>query len=157
VGWQKGRVSNPTSTAVTLMNAYYNRSDTPIRLEGTPGDAPYGEIPTWSGTFALKYADAKGAWWAEYEWRWAGRITRVDPDAVFSVNFPLYGSLKSLDGYHKHSIRGGYDFQKKFPLKLTIGLENLTNATYFLPFQNGPSPGFALIVGATVGLKAKFE
>ena len=157
VGWQKGRVSNPTSTAVTLMNSYYNRSDTPIRLEGTPGDAPYGEIPTWSGTFALKYADAKGAWWAEYEWRWAGRITRVDPDAVFSVNFPLYGSLKSLDGYHKHSIRGGYDFQKKFPLKLTIGIENLTNATYFLPFQNGPSPGFALIVGATVGFKTKFE
>jgi outer membrane receptor protein involved in Fe transport len=139
------------------MNSYYNRSDTPVKLEGTPDDAPYGEIPKWSGTLALKYSDAKGAWWAEYEWRWAGRISRVDPDAVFSVNFPLYGSLKSLEGYNKHSIRGGYDFKKSFPLKLTIGLENLTNATYFLPFQNGPSPGFSFILGVTVGVKTKFE
>lgn len=157
LGWQRGKVSNPSSTAVTLMNAYYNRDDTPVRLEGTPDDAPYGEIPAWTGTFALKYADARARWWAEYEWRWASRITRVDADAVFSQNFPLYGGLKSFEGYDKHSMRAGYDFQEKFPLKLTLGLENLTNDTYFLPFQNAPSPGFSLILGATVNWKMKFD
>ena len=157
VGWQKGTVTNPTAAAVTLMNAYYNRSDTPIELTGTPSDAPYGELPSWTGTAALKYTDAKGAWWAEYEWRFATQITRIDPDAVFSVNFPLYAQLRSYEGYNRHSIRAGYDFKKKMPLKLTIGLENLTNATYVLPYQVGPSPGFSLILGATVGFKTKFE
>jgi outer membrane receptor protein involved in Fe transport len=157
LGWQQGQVSNPSSTAITLMNAYYNRDDTPVKLEGTPDDAPYGEMPDWTGTIALKYTDAKGVWWAEYEWRWADQITRIDADAVFSQNFPLYGGLKSYEGYNKHSIRGGYDFKDKFPLKLTIGLENLTNATYFLPFQLGPSPGFSMTIGATVNVKTKFD
>jgi hemoglobin/transferrin/lactoferrin receptor protein len=157
LGWQRGKTDSPTPQAVTLMNTYYNRDDTPIELEGTPDDAPYSELPDWTGTFALRYADAKAVWWIEYELRWATQITRVDPDAVFSVNFPLYGGLESLNGYTKHSIRAGYDFQQKFPLKLTLGLENLTNDTYFLPFQNGPSPGFSLILGATVNWKMKFD
>jgi outer membrane receptor protein involved in Fe transport len=157
VGWQRGRNSAPTASAVTLMNAYYNRDDTPIKLEGTPDDAPYGELPAWTGTFAPRYSDAKGAWWMEYEWRWASRITRVDPDAVFSTNFPLYGGLKSLEGYDKHSVRAGYDFKDRFPLKLTVGLENLTNATYFLPFQNGPSPGFSFLLGATVNMRMRLD
>lgn len=157
LGWQRGKVSKPSSTAITLMNAYYNRDDTPVKLEGTPDDAPYGELPAWSGTFALKYSDAKAAWWVEYELRWASQITRIDADAVFSQNFPLYGGLKSYEGYSKHSIRGGYDFQDKFPLKLTFGLENLANKTYFLPFQMGPSPGFSFILGATVNVKTKFD
>lgn len=156
LGWQKGTLSDPNPTQIQLMNAYYNRDDTPVKLEGTPEDAPYGELPAWTGTFALKYSEAKAKWWTEYEYRWASRITRVDPDAVFSVNFPLYGSLKSLEGYDKHSLRAGYDFAERFPLKLTLGLENLTNATYFLPFQNGPSPGFSLILGATVNVKTRF-
>lgn len=157
LGWQRGTIENPDANAIALMNAYYNRDDTPVKLEGTPDDAPYGELPDWTGTFALKYSDAKGAWWAEYEWRWASQMTRIDANAVFSQNFPLYGGLKSYEGYNKHSIRGGFDFQKTFPLKLTIGLENLTNATYFLPYQMGPSPGFSLILGATINVKTKFE
>lgn len=157
IGWQKGTTDSPDATQVQLMNAFYNRSDTPIRLEGTPDDAPFGEIPAWTGTFALKYSQAQAKWWAEYEWRWAGRITRVDPNAIFSVNFPLYGGLKSLEGYDKHSIRAGYDLEPRVPLRLTLGLENLTNATYFLPFQNGPSPGFSLILGATLRVKLKFD
>jgi hypothetical protein len=156
LGWQKGTTSEPNATQVQLMNAYYNRDDTPVKLEGTPDDAPYGELPAWSGTAALKYTDVRANWWAEYEYRWASKITRVDPDAVFSVNFPLYGGLKSLEGYDKHSIRAGYDFGKRAPLKLTLGLENLTNQTYFLPFQNGPSPGFSMILGATVNWKRTF-
>ena len=80
----------------------------------------------------------------------------MDPNAVFSVNTTLYGSLKSYDGYDKHSLRGGITFQGQVPVKLTLGLENLANATYFLPFQNGPSPGFSAIFGATIGWKKAF-
>jgi len=157
IGWQKGTNDRPDATQIQLMQAFYNRSDTPIRLEGTPEDAPFGELPAWTGTFALKYSQARAKWWAEYEWRWASRITRVDPNAIFSVNFPLYGGLKSLEGYDKHSIRAGYDLDPRLPIRLTLGLENLTNATYFLPFQNGPSPGFSLILGATLRVKLKFD
>ena len=157
LGWQKGTVTNPSAAAITLMDAYYNRSDTPIKLEGTPSDAPYSEIPAWTGTFALKYSDAKARWWAEYEYRFATQITRIDPDAVFSANFPLYAQLRSYEGYNKQAIRFGYDFKQKHPLKLTVVLDNLTNKTYVLPFQTGPSPGFSFIVGATVGFKMKFD
>jgi outer membrane receptor protein involved in Fe transport len=156
LGWQKGTQSVANATQTQLMNAFYNRNDTPVKLEGTPDDAPYGELPAWSGTAAVKYAEARNRWWAEYEYRWSSRITRVDPDLVFSVNFPLYGSLKSLEGYDKHTIRAGYDLNPRIPLKLTLGLENLTNSTYFLPFQNGPSPGFSLLLGATVNWKLAF-
>jgi hypothetical protein len=157
LGWQRGKTDSPTPQAVTLMNTYYNRDDTPIKLEGTPDDAPYSELPDWTGTIALKYVDARAAWWAEYELRWASQITRVDPDAVFSVNFPLYGGLESLNGFSKHSIRAGYDFGSRLPLRVTLGLENLTNDTYFLPFQNSPSPGFTLILGASMNLKWKLN
>ena len=157
LGWQKGTVTNPSSTAVTLMNAYYNRSDTPIKLTGTPSDAPYSEIPAWTGTIALKYTDAKGKWWAEYEYRFASQITRVDPDSVFSVNFPLYAQLTSYAGYNKQALRFGYDFKAKNPLKFTIVADNLTNKTYVLPFQTGPSPGFSLTAGVTIGFKTKLD
>jgi outer membrane receptor protein involved in Fe transport len=110
-----------------------------------------------TGTVALKYSDAKGRWWAEWEVRFASELTRIDPDAVFSVNFPLYAQLRSFEGYNKQAIRFGYDFKKKFPLKFTIALDNLTNKTYVLPYQIGPSPGFSFIVGATVGFKAKLD
>jgi outer membrane receptor protein involved in Fe transport len=157
LGWQKGTQTIANATQTTLMNAYYNQAGTPVKLEGSVSDTPYGEIPGLTGTVALKYTDAKAKFWAEYEVRFASKITRVDPDAIFSVNFPLYGGLKSLEGYSKHTVRAGYDFTGKLPLKLTLGLENITNKTYFLPFQNGPSPGFSLILGATFNFKMKFD
>ncbi|MEI6666674.1 MAG: TonB-dependent receptor [Acidobacteriota bacterium] len=157
LGWQKGTVTNPTAAAVTLMNAYYNRTDTPIKLTGTPSDAPYSEIPGLTGTLALKYTDAKGRWWGEYEVRFASQITRIDPDAVFSANFPLYAQLRSYEGYNKQAIRIGYDFKEKAPLKLTVVLDNLTDKTIVLPFQTGPSPGRSLMVGATVNFNTKFQ
>lgn len=167
VGWQKGRQTVPDPTGAILINKYYNRSDTPIKLEGgkdcpvtvtstTTCDYPYSELPAWTGTFALKYTSPKGKWWAEYEWRFASQITRIDPNAVFSVNFPLYGGLKSYEGYNRHSIRGGVSVGEKVPVKLTLGLENLANATYFMPFQNGMSPGFSAVFGATIGWKKAF-
>ena len=85
-----------------------------------------------------------------------GTPLRIDPNAVFSVNFPLYGGLKSFEGYNRHSIRGGVSVGEKVPVKLTLGLENLANATYFMPFQNGMSPGFSAVFGATIGWKKAF-
>jgi outer membrane receptor protein involved in Fe transport len=156
VGWQKGTLGSPNATQLQLLNNYYNRSDTPVLLEGSVDDFPYSELPDWSGTFALKYTSARGNWWAEYEWRWASQITRVDPDAVFTVNTTLYGYVKSLEGYSKHSLRGGVSFGRTVPIRITVGIENLTNSTYFLPFQNAPAPGLAVVLGATVGWNRAF-
>ncbi len=157
VGWEKGTVSNPTSSAIALMNAYYNRSDTPIKLTGTPSDAPYGEMPTWTGRFGTRFSNATNRWWAEWEMRWATQTTRIDPDAVFSANFPLYPYLLSYSGFSVHTIRAGYNIKGPVPLKITVIVDNITDKLYVLPFQPAPSPGRSFILGATFDFKTKFD
>ena len=156
LGWLHGTVGTPNATQLAAIERFYNRSDLPVLLEGSPNDVPFGELPSFSGTAALKYADAGGKWWAEWEWRFTSRITRVDPDTAYSLNTTQYGYLKSLEGYNKHSIRAGYNVTGKTPFKLTLGIENILNTTYFLPFQNSPSPGRAVVLGATVNWKKLF-
>jgi hypothetical protein len=138
-----------------LINRFYNRSDTPIKLEASADDVPFSDLIPFQGAFALRFAPNRGAWFVEYEARWAPQITRVDPDTIASANLTQYTTILSLEGFNKQSIRGGYTFgtASSTPLRLTMALENLTNDLIVLPYQNGPSPGRAFMMGLTVELK----
>ena len=96
------------------------------------------------GTFALRYTDNTGKWFAEYEYRFADDIKRVRPESVATGNITQFGILKSLEGYDKHTLRGGYEFPN---VKLTLGIENFTDELYFLPFQLAPAPGRSFVLG----------
>ncbi len=144
LGWLEGENLNPTQAELDLIGQFYNRSDTPIRLEGSVGDAPFGNAVPFQGTFALRYTSPRGKWFTEYEYRFADEINRVRPESVATGNITQFGILKSLEGYDKHTLRGGYEFET---VKLTLGIENFTDELYFLPFQLAPAPGRSLVLG----------
>ena len=134
------------------IDTYYN-SNAPLKLEdpSTEG-ATFG---TASGTFALKYNDGRGRYWVEYEWRFQGATTRVDPLVFSALNTNQYGGQRGLEGWDKHAIRAGYSFRNKtVPIKLTAGVDNLLDTTYFL--QNSPMPGRSFVLGATIDWKKAF-
>jgi len=147
LSWLEGQNANPTSSEIATIQEFYNRSDLPIRLEGTVGDAPFGDIVPFQGTVALRYTPQSGRWFAEYEYKFADEITRVRPESVATGNITQFGILKSLEGYDKHSLRGGYKFDSTYPMKVTIGIENLTDELFFQPFQLAPAPGRSIVVG----------
>ena len=150
LSWLDSRNKNPTPAEIDTINEFYNRSDLPIRLEGSAGDAPFGDVVPFQGTFALRYANADGRWFTEYEYKFADDITRVRPESVASGNITQFGILKSLDGYDRHGLRGGYEFRNLAnPVKLTLGIENITDELYFQPFQLAPAPGRSFVLGVS--------
>ncbi len=149
LSWLDGRNKNPTAAEVALIEQFYNRNDTPIRLEGSAGDVPFGSVVPFQGTVALRYTSGSGKWYGEYEWKFADDITRVRPESVATGNITQFGILKSLEGYERHALRGGYDFGTQVPLKVTLGIENLTDELIFLPFQIAPAPGRSFTLGLT--------
>jgi len=147
LSWLEGQNANPTPSEIATIEEFYNRSDLPIRLEGSVGDAPFGDVVPFQGTAALRYTNQTGRWFAEYEYKFADNITRVRPESVATGNITQFGILKSFDGYDKHSLRGGYKFDTTYPLKVTLGIENVTDELYFLPFQLAPAPGRSFVFG----------
>lgn len=156
MSWMKSIDDAPAPKDILIVQRFYNRSDTPIRLEGSVEEIPARPHPKTLGTVALRYLSPAAKWWVEYEWRFAGRITNTDPESVLASVTPFptqYGGLKSLDGYDKHSIRGGLKLGKDGRLRLTVGIDNLYDSLFFLPYQNAPAPGRSLIVGLTFEMK----
>jgi hypothetical protein len=156
MSWMKSIDDAPSPKDILIVQRYYNRSDTPIRLEGSVEEIPARPHPKTLGTVALRYTSPAATWWVEYEWRFAGRITNTDPESVLASVTPFptqYGGLKSLEGYDKHSIRGGLKLGKDGRLRLAVGIDNLYDTLFFLPYQNAPAPGRSLILGLTFDMK----
>jgi outer membrane receptor protein involved in Fe transport len=149
LSWLKTTNDAPSADDITLIEQFYNRSDTPIALEAGVDDVPAASVVPFQGTFAARYTDPTGAWWGEYELRFANDIRRVPPETLITTNYTQYGTYKSLGGFTKHTIRGGYRFGGSIPVSITLALENLNNAVYFIPYQNNPAPGRAFVVGIT--------
>lgn len=147
LSWLDGRNLDPTDAEIDLIGTFYNRGDTPFRLEGSANDVPFGDVVPFQGTFALRYTPSSGRWFVEYEWKFADEINRVRPESVATGNITQFGILRSLEGYDRHSLRAGYTFDLEHPLKLTAGIENLTDDLYFLPFQLAPAPGRTFVLG----------
>lgn len=156
MSWMKSIDDDPAPKDILIVEKFYNRSDTPIRLEGSVDEIPARPHPKTLGTVALRYTSPAAKWWVEYEWRFAGRITNTDPESVLSSVTPYptqYGALKSLEGYDKHAIRGGLKLGKDGRLRLSVGIDNLYDSLFFLPYQNAPAPGRSLILGLTFDMK----
>jgi outer membrane receptor protein involved in Fe transport len=155
LSWMKSVDGSPSKKDMLIVQQFYNRADTPIRLEGSVDEIPARQHPSTLGTVALRYTNSSARWWVEYEWRFAGQITNTDPDSLVVVApFPIqYGVLKSLEGYDQHSIRAGARFGKDGRLRLTVGIENLYDTLFFLPYQNAPAPGRSFVLGVTFDMK----
>lgn len=148
LGWLKSVDEAPSATDRTIVQRFFNRSETPIKLEGGIEDIPARNVIPFQGTVALRFTDRKGRVWVEYEWRFTSDITKVDPESTLaSPNITQYGTLRSLEGYDRHALRASYAFKGRVPARLSFGIENLTNAFFFLPFQNAPEAGRTFIFG----------
>jgi outer membrane receptor protein involved in Fe transport len=151
LGWLKGSDLTPDPTAVNLIEEFYNRSDTPVRLSGSERDAPLAAITPFRGIFGLRYQSARGKWFGEYEARYQGRVARADPLELSATISTQYGTLASLDSFTRQSVRAGYTYQGEHQRVLfTLGVENLTNRFHFEHFQNAPAPGRSVVFGVTL-------
>lgn len=153
----KAQNKNPDASRLAIINALYN-SNAPLELEGSASDVPFYSQPNWQLNFAPRFTSRKGNWWAEYEFRKSSKITRVDPQEMAFGGIVTYSYFASYKGYEKQSLRTGFSFaqDKQFPIRVTLGIENLTSKLYFLPFQPAPAPGRSFTVGTTIGFNKKY-
>ncbi len=141
----------PTADQLTTVNLFFNRSDTPHRFEGSANDVPFGNVIEDQGLFGLRYTAPSSNWFVEWELKWVDEINRVEPDDLSSPNLTQFGSFSSLDGYEKHTLRGGYEFaDAAVPVRINLAIENLTDEFYFDPFQLAPAPGRSFVASLRV-------
>ena len=146
----KATNQTPDAGRVRIVQNLYN-SSAPLELDGSPTDVPFYSLPNYQGSFAPRFTSAKGNWWAEYEYRFTSKITRVDPQEISFAGITTYANFASYNGLQKHSIRGGFRFGEEVPVRVTMGIENLTDKTYFQLFQPAPGAGRSFTVGVTFG------
>jgi hypothetical protein len=140
----------PDANRVRIVQNLYNTA-APLELDGTVTDVPFYSLPDFQGSFAPRFNSAKGNWWAEYEYRYTSKITRVDPNEISFAGTTTFANFAAYRGLRKHSIRGGVKFGETMPIVLTLGVENLSNETYFQLFQPAPAAGRSFTVGMSIG------
>ncbi len=140
----------PDAIRRSIVQTLYN-SSAPLELEGSVDDVPFYSLPNYQGAFAPRYNSAKGNFWAEYEYRFTSKVTRVEPNDISFAGITTYGYFAAYKGTKKHSIRGGVSFGETIPMNLTVGLENFTNQTNFQLFQPAPTAGRSFTIGLSIG------
>jgi outer membrane receptor protein involved in Fe transport len=151
LGSLHGTNSSPTAVQLTQLNVIYNRTNTPILLQGSATDFPLGNITPFRMFSGVQYLDAKGNIFAEYNWRHQKRVTRADPAQFTGTALINYGSFASTNQIDKHSIKGGYNWRnEKLKFSLTAGIDNLADKLYWEHFQNAPAPGRSFVFGFTI-------
>jgi outer membrane receptor protein involved in Fe transport len=151
----KAQNKNPDTTRLAVIRAVYN-SSAPLELEGSPSDVPFYSQPNFIGTVAPRLTSKNGRVWGEYEYRFTSKITRVDPNEISFAGSTQYAFFASYRGIRKHSIRGGLMLGDENPIRISLGVENLTNRLYFLPFQPAPAQGRSFTIGTTIPLSWKW-
>ncbi|MCI0485484.1 MAG: TonB-dependent receptor [Blastocatellia bacterium] len=150
-GWLKGSDLTPDPGAIALINRFYNRADTPLKLKGSAEDAPLSSITPFRAIFGARYNSIGGKWFGEYEVRYQARVERADPLDLTTNILTQYGTLASLDSLTRHAIRGGYTHRREsYRLSFVLGVENLTDRFYFEHFQNAPGAGRSFLAGVTL-------
>ena len=153
MGWLKGSDLTPDRNARTLIQNFYNRTDTLLPLRGSATDAPLSSISPFGATIAARYSDRQGVWAGFYEVRYQARVERVDPLDLTTAISTQYGSFASLGSFTKHALRAVYNYRREsYRMSLTFGVDNLTDRLYFQPFQTAPAPGRSAIFGVTIDL-----
>jgi len=152
-GWLKGTNRTPDEITLRLMSRFYNRSDTPVELSGSPDDAPLSNITPLRTINGVRFDTLDRRWFAEYELRYQGQVKRADPLDLSAAISTEYGTFRSLSSFAVQSVRGGYTLRgEKHRIMFTVGVENLTNRLYFEHFQTSPAPGRGFVFGTTVEL-----
>lgn len=141
----------PSANDLKLFDAFNGRSDIPIKIDMKRDEIPASDIVPFQGSVAARYTNRSGRFWGEYEFRFANEITKLDLENTLATpNYTQYGTIRSLEGFKKSTIRGGYRLtQGQYPVSFTIAVENVNNALFFLPFQNAVAPGRSVIFGLT--------
>lgn len=153
MGWLKGSDLTPDRNALTLIQNFYNRDDTPLRLRGSASDAPLSSISPFGATVGVRYSDRRGVWSGLYEIRHQARVERVDPLDLTTAISTQYGSFASLNALTRHSLRAVYNYRReRYRMSLTFGVDNITDRLYFQPFQTAPAPGRSFVFGVTTDL-----
>jgi outer membrane receptor protein involved in Fe transport len=151
LAWLKGSDLTPDQNTRTLIENFYNRDDTPLRLRGSASDAPLSNISPFGSTFGARYSDRKGIWSGLYEIRYQARVQRVAPLDLTTAISTQYGSFASLSPFTKHSLRAVYNYRREqYRMSLTFGVDNLTDKLYFEPFQTAPAQGRSFVFGITM-------
>lgn len=151
VGLLKGSNLSPDQNTLALIDRFYNRPDTPAPLRGSSGDAPLSSITPWRTINGLRFDSLGQRWFAEYELRQQGRVTRADPLDLSAAISTQYGTVASLNSFSVQALRSGYIIRREnYRIMFTMGLENLTNRLYFEHFQTAPAPGRSLVFGTTL-------
>jgi outer membrane receptor protein involved in Fe transport len=151
----KANQTGDTNRRAIVQNLY--NSNAPLKLEGSVNDIPFYSLPNYQGSFAPRFTSAKGNWWTEYEYRFTSKVTRVDPNDISFAGITTHGYFAAYKGLKKHSIRGGFKFGETSPATVTMGIENLTNNTYFQLFQPAPGAGRSFIIGISFGRSGKLH
>lgn len=153
LGWLKGSNLTPDENTLTLLSQFYNRTDTPVPLSGSPDDAPLSSITPFRTINGVRFDSSRRHWFAEYEIRYQGQVTRADPIDLSAAIATEFGTFRSLRSFATQSVRAGYTVRgEKHRVAFTLGLDNLTNRLFFEHFQTAPAPGRSLVFGTTVEL-----
>jgi outer membrane receptor protein involved in Fe transport len=151
LGLLKGSNLTPDQNTLTLINRFYNRPDTPVPLRGSATDAPLSGITPWRAINGVRFDSPGRRWFAEFELRQQGRVSRADPLDLSAAISTEYGTLASLNPFAVLALRGSYAIRREnYRIMFTIGAENLTNRLYFEHFQTGPAPGRSIVFGTTL-------
>jgi outer membrane receptor protein involved in Fe transport len=151
----KANQTGDTNRRAIVQNLY--NSNAPLKLEGSVNDIPFYSLPNYQGAFAPRFTSAKGNWWAEYEYRFTSKVTRVDPNDISFAGITTHGYFAAYKGLRKQTIRGGFKFGETMPTTVTMGIENLTNNTYFQLFQPAPGAGRSFTIGISFGRSGKLN
>ncbi len=149
----------PDQIRRAIVQNLYNNS-APLELDGTVNDVPFYSLPNYQGAFSPRFTSARGRWWAEYEYRFTSKVTRVEPNDISFAGITTYGYFAAYKGIRKHSIRGGanvFSGDDGSRMTVTVGVENLTNRLYFQLFQPAPSPGRSFSFGVTYDFSKLFK
>lgn len=152
----KATNKNPDANRLAIVRNLY-KPNAPLELEGTENDVPFYSLPNFQGSFAPRFTSANGRWWAEYEYRFTSKITRVDPNEISFAGTTTYANFASYKGLDKHSIRGGFRLGKEYPVTVTMAVENLTDKLYFQLFQPAPAAGRSFTVGVSFSLSKLYK
>ena len=151
LGWLKGSNLTPDQNTLTLIEQFYNRSDTAVPLRGSPSDAPLSSITPFRTIDGIRFDSTNRRWFGEYEVRYQSRVKRADPGDLTAAISTQYGTLASLNSFAVQALRGGYSYRKEhYRVLFTVGVENFANRLYFEHFQTAPAQGRSLVTGITL-------
>lgn len=157
MGWLHG--VNLTANSLTdparinIINTLYNRTDTLIKLEGSPTDVPLPNITPFRGVFGARVSDNKARLFVEYDARYQAQVKRIDPNSLVTTTLTNYGFFRSFDSFVIQGLHGGYSWRReKSRFSISVGIENIVDKLFFEQFQNSPGMGRAFVVGFTTEL-----